>query len=71
MKHTEDFLNWFREQNGIKTMSYRGMMDGWHGDEYDCTGHCGLCEECNRQMDRYGDDEYEAWHEEQHKESNP
>ena len=47
------------------------MMDGWHGDEYDCTGHCGLCDDCNRQMDRQSDNDDEAWYEEQPKESKP
>lgn len=31
-------------------MSYRGLMDGWCGDENECHGHCGMCDECS---DRY------------------
>lgn len=38
----------------------RGMMDGWHGDEYECTGHCGLCDDCDRISEQKGDLDYEA-----------
>ncbi len=46
-------------------MSYRGMMDGWHGDENECHGHCGLCDECEDRYYQRCDDEYEAWRDEE------
>jgi len=46
-------------------MSYRGMMDGWHGDEMECNGHCGLCEECEDRYYKRCDDEYDAWRDQQ------
>ena len=42
-------------------MSYKGLMDGWHGDEDECTGHCGLCDLCEQINDEKGDQEYESW----------
>ena len=27
-------------------MSIKGMMDGWHGDENECHGYCGMCDDC-------------------------
>lgn len=42
-------------------MSYQGMMDGWHGDENECHGQCGLCEECDRASDERADYEYDLW----------
>lgn len=45
-------------------MNYRGMMDGWHGDENECNGYCGLCEECERAADERSDYEYDLWCEE-------
>lgn len=41
------------------------MMDGWNGDEYTCTGHCGICEACEILREQKGDDEYEAYRQEQ------
>lgn len=41
-------------------MSYRGMMDGWHGDENECNGHCGSCDDCERAWEQQGDSDYEA-----------
>lgn len=65
LKHTQAFLNWFSEQNGIQTgRSTMGAMDGWHGDEYDCTGHCGVCDECERARERQCDDAIEAMRQE-------
>lgn len=46
-------------------MSYRGMMDGWHGDENECDGNCGICEECDEHYYQRCDDEYETWRDEQ------
>lgn len=31
-------------------MSYQGMMDGWHGDEMECRGHCGICNNCEQRL---------------------
>jgi len=46
-------------------MSYQGMMDGWHGDEMECHGHCGLCDECDDRFYAACDEEYEAWRDEE------
>lgn len=35
------------------------MMDGWHGDEDECRGFCGFCNECLDRMERKGDQNYE------------
>lgn len=42
-------------------MSYQGMMDGWHGDEMECLGNCGLCEVCDDRFYTACDEDYEAW----------
>ncbi len=41
-------------------MSYQGMMDGWHGDEYECNGHCGYCDDCYEARQQQGELEYES-----------
>ncbi len=46
-------------------MSYRGMMDGWNGDEDECHGHCGLCDECEARYDQSCDEAYDAWRDEE------
>lgn len=46
-------------------MSYKGMMDGWHGDENECNGHCGVCDECEHVTEQKGESEYESEREEQ------
>ena len=46
-------------------MGYLGMMDGWHGDENECDGHCGLCEDCDELYYQRCDEEYESWCDEQ------
>jgi len=46
-------------------MAIRGMMDGWHGDEMECRGHCGLCDDCESAAERRADDDYEMWRDEQ------
>jgi hypothetical protein len=43
----------------------QGMMDGWHGDENECNGHCGLCEDCERRADEKGEQDFESWRDEQ------
>lgn len=40
-------------------MSYRGMADGWHGDEHECHGYCGLCHDCDERYYQQCDDIYE------------
>lgn len=42
-----------------------GMMDGWHGDEYECDGNCGMCEECDENYYRRCDEDYEAMRDEE------
>mgnify|MGYP001567605381 CR=1 FL=1 len=46
-------------------MSYQGMMDGWHGDEYQCRGFCGTCEDCDdvfyERCDESSDDEQDEY----------
>lgn len=44
-------------------MSYKGAMDGWHGDEYECHGKChiGYCSMCDERRDGYADQEYDTW----------
>lgn len=37
-------------------MAAKGMMDGWHGDEYECHGNCGQCDRCERALERNADD---------------
>ena len=39
-------------------MSYRGMMDGWHGDE---DMDCGFCGTCDATYYQKIDDAYEQW----------
>jgi len=46
-------------------MSYKGMMDGWHGDEDECNGHCGLCGECEYVIEQKGESDYEEERNEQ------
>jgi hypothetical protein len=41
-------------------MNYQGMMDGWHRDEYECHGHCGLCDECDDRYYQRCDEDYES-----------
>jgi hypothetical protein len=50
-----------RTKHGGCSMSYQGMMDGWHGDENECHGQCGLCDECDRIADERADYEYDLW----------
>jgi hypothetical protein len=45
-------------------MNYQGMMDGWHGDENECHGHCGVCESCDEQFYQSCDEAYDDWREE-------
>lgn len=40
-------------------MEYRGMMDGWHGDENECNGYCGVCDDCESVREKKGDSDYE------------
>jgi len=42
-------------------MAYRGMMDGWHGDEYECkeNSYC-YCDECLALNQKNEDEEYES-----------
>jgi hypothetical protein len=40
-------------------MSCQGMMDGWHGDENECHGQCGLCDDCQRASDEREEYEFE------------
>ena len=40
-------------------MSYQGMMDGWYGDENECRGACGLCDDCDNHYYQRCDEEYE------------
>jgi len=42
-------------------MSYKGAMDGWHGDEYECQGDCGVCESCEFVQDMKMDDDDDDW----------
>lgn len=46
-------------------MNYQGTMDGWHGDEYECHGHCGACKYCSESYDYRCDEEYESWRDEE------
>lgn len=38
-----------------------GLMDGWHGDEMECHGICGLCSKCEYAADRKADDDYDRF----------
>lgn len=42
-------------------MTYRGAMEGWRGDEQECHGHCGSCEQCEQHYHQSCDEEYESW----------
>ena len=44
----------------MKTGIFRGMMDGWHGDEDECNGDCGRCWECELLNDSKADQLYEG-----------
>lgn len=46
-------------------MSYPGMMDGWHGDENECYGDCGMCDECDTNYYQSCDEINELWIDEQ------
>lgn len=39
----------------------KGSMDGWHGDENECTGYCGLCDECLEKITTQGENDYDVW----------
>ena len=43
-------------------MNYKGSMEGW--DEDECTSYC-VCDECIYKMEQQGDQDYEAWRQEQ------
>lgn len=38
----------------------QGMMDGYHGDEQECRGHCGLCGDCDERYYLRCDEEYDS-----------
>lgn len=42
-------------------MAYYGMMDGWHGDEYECLSQCGMCKDCDERYYYKCDVDYEQW----------
>lgn len=42
-------------------MKIKGSMDGWHGDEMECRGRCGVCEDCEKRISRQADDDYERY----------
>lgn len=42
-------------------MSYLGTMDGWHGDEIECYGNCGICKNCDEKYYQSCDEDYENW----------
>lgn len=42
-----------------------GRYDNIHGDEDECHGNCGLCEDCERACDERCDSDYEAWRDEE------
>lgn len=46
-------------------MSYYGMMDGFHGDENECHGQCGLCIDCEQRYDQFCDESYDQWREDE------
>ena len=39
--------------------------DNLMGDEFECFGHCGLCEHCEEHYLNKCDEEYEKWSDEQ------
>lgn len=41
-------------------MGYRGQMEGWHEDDFECFGHCGLCDECMLRHYQLEDEYYDA-----------
>lgn len=44
-------------------MGYRGMMDGWNGDENECHGRFCMCVDCDSQFYQACDDTYDAYQE--------
>jgi len=32
-----------------------GIMDGYHGDEMECRGSCGLCDKCEARAEKKAD----------------
>lgn len=46
-------------------MNQLGIMDGWHGDENNCIGDCGLCDTCEQIKEEKGEEQYESWRAEQ------
>ncbi len=46
-------------------MSNLGTMEGWHGDENECYGSCGLCSSCDDQYYEEADEAYETWRDEE------
>lgn len=46
-------------------MSYKGIMDNWHGDEDECHGNCGLCDDCDERYYERSDEEYDACRDEE------
>ncbi len=41
-------------------MNYRGVMDGWFGDEYECLGQCGICNDCDERYYHKCDVDYDS-----------
>jgi hypothetical protein len=39
-------------------------MGNYHGDEQDCNGSCGTCDNCDESYYQAADDAYEQWCEE-------
>ena len=42
-------------------MGINGIMDGWQGDEYECTGRCGQCSRCERALEKKADDDIDRY----------
>jgi hypothetical protein len=38
-------------------MKYKGLMEGWDIDEFECNDDCGLCSECQDKFYLNADDE--------------
>ena len=36
---------------------FKGLMDGWHGDEIECHGNCGRCDKCEAMEEHKSEDE--------------
>jgi hypothetical protein len=43
-----------------------GLMDGWMGDEFECHGYCGGCDECIQNQEQRDEAQYESFRDQEY-----